>query len=566
MKSTNPVGSFTFVLHSHIPYVMDHGRTPHGMDWLSEGAADTYIPLLQICHRLIAEGISPKFVIGITPILAEQLAHPEFTQELLSWFGFRFRSAKQNRLEFLKEGRIREASLAEFWISTYSARLQFFLNECNQDLVGAFKLLQDDGHIEVITSAATHGYLPLIGSDTCVRAQIQVGVDSYRRHFGCEPTGFWLPECAYRPDYPWARPTGGEEFPRRGVDDMLTEQGIRYFFVDSAIVTGGKSAGVYAERFPLLAELQVRERGSRKSHASVASPNYMQLVNTSKDPDRIAGVFSRNMHTGQQVWSSSVGYPGAGCYLEFHKKHKIGGLRYWRVTSDSVNLGEKSLYEPLEAFNIVQEHAAHFAELVAAEVKEAASTGDFPNITSMYDTELYGHWWFEGPEWLYYARKALEQYPEVDVKTAREVYETAPGGDIIRLAEGSWGSGNYHYTWLNPDTLWVWDRIYKCEDRFMKCAYEQRDNERARPLLKQMARELVLLESSDWPFLISTGAARDYAEIRVEWHESRFNILEALVQKLAAGIEPSTEEWGSLGEAEARDLVFENIDPEWWVL
>ncbi len=564
MKSTLPAGSYTFVLHSHIPYVMDHGRTPHGMDWLSEGAADTYLPLLQVCHRLIAEGISPKFVVGITPILAEQLAHPDFTQELLNWFGFRFRAAKKNKAEFLKDGRIREASIADFWLSTYSARLQFYLNECNQDIVGAFKQLQDDGHIEVITSAATHGYLPLIGSDTCVKAQIKVGVEAYKRHFGCNPTGFWLPECAYRPNYNWMRPTGGAAFARRGVDDILTELGVNYFFVDSAIVTGGKSAGVYADRFPLLAKLQSRERAGRISHSSVASPNFMQYVNTSDNPDRVAGVFSRNMNTGQQVWSASVGYPGAGCYLEFHKKHKVGGLRYWRVTGDDVGLGEKKLYDPLEAFTVVQDHAKHFAMLVAKEVKETAVNGDYSNITSMYDTELYGHWWFEGPEWLYYARKALADYPEVDVKTAREVYETSPGGDIIRLAEGSWGAGNYHYTWLNADTMWVWERIYSCEDRYMKWANELKHDERTRPLLKQMARELVLLESSDWPFLISTESARDYAELRAAWHDKRFNMLEDLLKKVVNGVEPSADEWGTLGETEERDMIYDDIDPAWW--
>jgi 1,4-alpha-glucan branching enzyme len=181
------LGAFTFVLHSHIPYVLSHGRWPHGMDWLNEAVAETYIPLLNILHRLMEEGRSPRLTLGITPVLVEMLSHPNFNEEFLSYLGNKIRSANGDIDEFKKNGELHFQHLAEMWKDFYESIQKSFIKKYGGDLVGAFSSLQEKGYIEIITSAATHGYLPLLSEDTSVQAQIKQGIETYRHHFGKPP-------------------------------------------------------------------------------------------------------------------------------------------------------------------------------------------------------------------------------------------------------------------------------------------------------------------------------------------------------------------------------------------
>src|SRR5690606_691307 len=114
-----------------------------------------------------------------------------------------------------------------------------------------------------------------------VRAQIRTGIESYRRHFGRDPRGIWLPECAYRPAYDWAPPVVGPRVPkpgpRRGIEEFLAAEGIEYFFVDTHLLRGGQAMGTYAQLHPALrrlAERYARESGGRfKAEDFTRSPN-----------------------------------------------------------------------------------------------------------------------------------------------------------------------------------------------------------------------------------------------------------------------------------------------------
>ena len=262
---------------------------------------------------------------------------------------------------------------------------------------GRSKQLQDAGHIELIASSATHGYSPLLSQDTSIQAQVKQGVQTYRRHYGADPRGYWLPECAYRPRYSWAYPVapdGDEHHPylRKGVEEFLGENGLRYFMVESHLFRGAYSGassdtcggteedetirGVYADRFPALKRLWLdftRQAPASQFDRSIYQAHYIAGRGEAADP---VAVFARDPKTGYQVWSSNTGYPGDKWYLEFHKKHVPGGLKYHRVTGPGIGLGDKLPYEPDQAQEMVRSHAEHFVGLVRDVLRqESANIG-----------------------------------------------------------------------------------------------------------------------------------------------------------------------------------------------
>ena len=569
-----PLGTFSFVLHSHIPYVLAHGRSPHGTDWLSEAAAETYLPLLDACLRLVAEGLSPKITLGLTPVLVEQLRDPSFQDELSDYLRGKIASAQANQEHFRREGNYHMAYLARYWEDWYGRALTDFEKRHGRDIVGAFKALQDAGHIEIITSSATHGYSALLSQDTSVQAQVKTGIQSYERHFGRKPRGYWLPECSYRPRYKWAPSVVVPDVPwepilRKGVDEFLAENGIKYFFVEGSLLHGGESLGVYADKFGPLKELykqfqketvQVEYRPYTTYH-----PYLVDSSGEGKNPP--LAVFGRDSATGEQVWSGEHGYPGDEWYLEFHKKfvlekEKSLGLRFWRISEDKADISSKSLYEPHQAEERAKVHAAHFVPLI----KEVLKAQNDPTaiVTAVYDTELFGHWWFEGPQFLYHALRELALDPEVTLQTVGEYLEKNPATLPVTLPEGSWGEGGFHYIWLNEETAWSWKLVYEVEAEMSQLAKDYSDHPTCRPILNQAAREALLLMASDWQFCISTGGAKDYSEVRLRNHFDNFQALAGLVRRAGVGEKLSVGDWKNIAECEARDCVFPDIEPKWF--
>jgi len=503
---------FTLVLHSHIPYVLSHGSWPHGMDWLYEASAESYLPLLRVCMRLRDEGIRPCVNISFTPVLMEQLASPGFSRTFKQYLEARIACARQDRACFEKTGADVPGALAAFWEKWYEDVLEFFADGCREDILAACRSLQDDGQVEVLTSAATHGYLPLLAKDDSVRWQVRQGALAYEKYFGRRPPGFWLPECGYRPGYPWRAPLGnGEEVDRAGLDEILEQERVGCFFVDGHFLQGGGASSVYCDRFPALKDLWDKFRDAcRPVEGAARSPYEAYLARPSGIP-----FFVRDETSGAQVWSGKSGYPGDGWYLEFHKKRFPGGMRYWRVTASEAGLGDKQPYEPAAAGERLEANASHFVEQLEK------SLGPLPQggvVAALYDTELFGHWWFEGPEWLYLVLKKLS-VSGVRPATVSRCLEALPPRQMVSLPEGSWGEGGFHWIWLNDDTSWIWEKIYRIEEEAVALA--NRSFPGKTRVLKQFVREKFLLESSDWPFLISTGSARDYAAHRAEEHFDR---------------------------------------------
>ena len=545
---------FVLALHSHLPYVLNHGRWPHGSDWLCEAALDTYLPLLERLEELTAAGTPTPMTIGFTAVLANQLASPTFTREMDAFFAQRLAACDEAPAALNASGDAALVPLVGFWRSRFS-RLQALFRRIEGDLVAAFRRLQDRGRLEIMGSAATHGYLPLLGRDESIRLQLAVGREEHRRLFGVAPTGCWLPECAYRPRGKWR----GQKV-RRGIEQHLADAGFRYFFTDAHLARAGGPLGTYGE-IPLGAERFDAER-----HDAASQPARERRVRAARSPYRAYRVSGRGVRppvaalvrdprSSMQIWSRHQGYPGDEWYLEFHKIRWPGGLKLWRVSGANVDLGAKRPYEPAAAHERAVGHAAHFVHLLQSLARdEAAVRGGV--IVAPFDTELFGHWWFEGADFLAATYRALTGVRNGDVcaVTASQHLEAHPPGMAVQLAEGSWGANGDHSMWLNDRTVWTWQRLWGLEEAFWDAAPAALASPPARPVLAQAARELLLAQASDWQFIISTGAVVDYAERRFTLH---CDDAERLIKALSGG---DLEAAGrTADELARRDDLFPNV-------
>ena len=544
-------GAFTFVLHTHLPYCRRAGRWPHGEEWLHEAIAETYLPLLTALYDLRDDGVPFELTIGITPVLTEQLADALVLDHFREYAEERIERAEADAARFEKAGDLERAGLAAFYRDWYASNLQALQVRFANDIVGAFRRLSDEGHIEIVTCAATHGYLPLFSRDSTIRAQITAGVAAHRRHYGRAPRAIWLPECAYRPAY--IAESGAR---RPGIEEFLADAGLGLFFAETHAIEGGVPVGKATDGV-------VGPYGNVPKRHVIPMPAYVAPANRTTDlpywvaADDVA-VIGRNNRTGMQVWSADWGYPGDAAYREFHKKDDVSGLQYWRVTGPKLDLAHKGLYDPKAARLRALEHAQHFARLVEEVVAGSQVGGNrYPMIASNYDTELFGHWWFEGIDWLAAVLRALSSSEVVELNTATGYLDQHPPREALALPEGSWGSGGTHFTWDNAETHWVWPIIHAAEAR-MEALSEA--NPIAAPdrhaVLAQAGRELLLAEASDWPFLMSTGQAAEYATERFKSHMDRFSRLAGLAElpELPPEAVGLASEWFEL------DNVFPDLD------
>lgn len=519
---------FVLTLHSHLPWVLNHGRWPHGSDWICEAAVDTYLPLVAHLRDLEDRSVPAPVTLGVTPVLANQLASPDFRSELEAFFDQRLEACREAPNSLRSTGDEHLLPLVSYW-EKHLASLRRVWDGLDGDLVGAFRGLEERGRLEIIGSAATHGFLPLLAREESIRLQLAVGRREHRRLFGRDPRGCWLPECAYRPAG-WWNPAPGllKGAMRPGLESHLEAEGFRYFFVDAHLVEAGSPLGAYGD-VPLGSERFHHQRhdppGEPARWAVSRSPYIPYRVSDGSDPGRVAALV-RDPRSSLQVWSRDQGYPGDPSYLEFHKIRWPGGLKYWRVTGASVDLGGKEPYRPEEAAAAARAHAQHFAQVLAGVNREAGGLGV---IAAPFDTELFGHWWFEGVGFLAELFGALPAVPEVRPQTAGTYLEEHPARAAIRLAEGSWGRDGNFSMWLNDETAWTWDRLWRLEDRFWDVAPAALDRPELHDVLAAAACQLLLAQSSDWQFMISTGAVPDYATERLNRHvEDAWSLLPAL--------------------------------------
>jgi 1,4-alpha-glucan branching enzyme len=417
-------------------------------------------------------------------------------------------------------------STAEFYRELYEDTRVIYEDKYDMDLVAAFRKFADLGHLEPITCGATHGFLPFMEiNPKAIEAQIRVAARTHRRMLGRDPKGIWLPECGYTPL----------------VDKYLRAEGIRYFFVDTHGV-------LYAEPRPKY---------------GVFAP-----VQT---PDGVCA-FGRDVESSRQVWSAEVGYPGDPDYRDFYRDigydleyeyikpyiHESGlryptGIKYHRITGKT---DQKQAYNPQVAKERAAEHAGNFLFNRTKQIEHLAAHFDrAPIVVSPYDAELFGHWWFEGP-WFLDAliRKAHTESSSVKMTTAREYLEQFPDNQAVNLSFSSWGDKGYGEVWLNGTNDWIYRHLHKAADQMTEAARRStKPTSDQRRVLNQMARELLLAQSSDWAFIMNGRTMVEYAVRRTKEHLSNFARLE---QSLVAG----SIDHGFLAEVEGKNNLFPDID------
>jgi 1,4-alpha-glucan branching enzyme len=547
-------GAFTYVLHSHLPYCRNAGRWPHGEEWIHEAASETYIPLLNALYDLKEEGCSFKLTLGITPVLVEQLADPLVIDHLVEFVEDKIHRAQGDVKRFDDAGEGHLLYLARFYLDYYQRVLTTFNERFERNIVAAFKKLQDEGYVEITTSAATHAYLPLLERDSSIYGQLQTGKTSYKRHFGVEPASIWLPECGYRPAYHVSG--SGKSYIKPGLESFLAQLGLSCFFVETHTVEGGEPVGKARE------EVIGPYAGISRRYVVSLTQYPEPTLRTTYLPYWVrtpeVAVIGRDNRTSMQVWSAEWGYPGDFNYREFHKKDGTSGLQYLKVTGAKVDLAYKEYYDPYWAGQRVIEHSSHYAHLVEESITNFyQETGKFGIISAAYDTELFGHWWFEGIDWLKQVLRYLSESELVELTTASEFIKKHPPEDILSLPESSWGLGGGHFTWQNADTDWIGPIIHTASLRMEELVtmYPEADGA-MKKILNQAVRELILMQSSDWPFLITTGQARQYAENRFLEHVNRF-------QKLADIAESGRADKAALAlcnQTWELDKIFPDID------
>jgi 1,4-alpha-glucan branching enzyme len=551
-----PTMDFVFAFHSHLPYVLNHGRWPHGSDWICEAALDTYLPLLETLQGLARDRVPAPVTIGFTPVLANQLTSPTFVAEMEAFLTQRLTACDDAPASLSTTGDGALLPIVGFWRERL-VRLREVFRGAGGDLIQAFRALEAAGRLEIIGSAATHGFLPLLARDESIRLQLAVGVQEHRRLFGRTPAGCWLPECAYRPRGPWAPwPTAPRAGIRRGIEEHLGDAGFRYFFVDAHLAAAGRPLGLSGNPF--------RDPGAHLPNApdSSAAPGgsayraYRVGHTKGRAGDGAIVAYVRDPRASMQVWSRFEGYPGDEWYLEFHKMRWPGGLKLWRVSAPGSDLGAKHAYRPDAAANRAREHAEHFADLLTTIAAEHDTARD-DVIVAPFDTELFGHWWFEGPDFVAAAYRALARWHDgLRPVTGTGHLADRPPKSVIRLPPGSWGANGDFSMWLSPQTAWTWERLWPLEEAFWDVAAEALAKPGSQPILAQAARELLLAQSSDWQFIISTGAAADYAERRFREH---CEAAEALIVALRPGDGTWEEGQRRAEELRQRDDLFPNV-------
>jgi 1,4-alpha-glucan branching enzyme len=476
--------ALSIVLHCHLPWVCH----PEGdgfleEDWLHEAVAETYVPLLLMLDQLAADRVPCRLNMSVSPTLCEMLRSDLLRARTLRYLE---RNAALACSEVQCHAGKVHGTAARMYAAHYERVLTAYTGRYGGDLVAAFGAAAARGQIVLLGSTATHALLPLLGSDACRRAQVDVGLANFAKHFGYAPDGFWLPECAWRSD----------------LDALMDERGIRYTVVDTHGVL------LAAPRPPL------------GVFAPLSTPAGL-------------AVFGRDVESSHQVWSAAEGYPGDAVYREFHRDlgydgdldylrswlppdgaRRPLGIKYHRVTDRNDPRVPKQPYDPARAAARVAEHAEHFVRSrVEQSERIAAATGRAPVITAPYDAELFGHWWWEGPAFLEHVIRRVAAQPALRLASARDCIAPQPLQTGMP-AESTWGDGGYYDVWVNDATDWIYPMLHDAERRLADVS----DGEARTAALRQ----LLLAEAGDWPFLIRTGSARAYAERRFREHMAAF--------------------------------------------
>ena len=521
-------GYLALVLHAHLPFVRhpEHERFLEE-SWLFEAITETYLPLVQLLEDWQRDGVPARLTLTLSPTLCSMLLDPLLTD--------RYQRHLERLIELAEKEVVRTRwerdtqPLARMYHDRFLKVRETYLSY-QRNLVGAFRTFQENGSLEIITTAATHALLPLLASHPpALRGQIFTARDHYRHCFGRNPRGIWLPECAYTP----------------GIEQLLQTAGIRWFTLD----THGLLQATPRPRYAVFAPIFT--------------------------PDGVVA-FGRDLDSAKQVWSRDAGYPGDPRYRDFYRDigfdldldyvqpylpspmHRgFTGIKYHRITGPT---GAKDFYDSGLALHTAREHAAHFLDARSSQITRLTDLMDRPPlIMAPYDAELFGHWWYEGPTFLdALVRGIAEPRHNLALVTPEGYLRRHPTHQVARPGGSSWGEDGYLRAWLNESNAWIEPHLRVARERMTELVTRfSRADGLVHRALQQAARELMLAEASDWPFILHTGTSPAYATRRVKSHLLRFL---ALFEQLNSNtLDPF---W--LGRIEAVDNLFPDLDPYHW--
>ena len=518
-------GFIALVLHSHLPFVR-HPEHEEFLEeqWFFEALTETYLPLVERYQRLANDQVPLRITMSFTPtllaMLSDFLLQTRYVRHLEKLIELSEKEIWRTRWEppFHR--------LALLYHHRFTTARRLFVDSYRRNLITPLRDLADKGILEPIASCATHGFLPLMDyQPAAVRAQLHVGVQAFEQAFGRKAIGIWLPECGYHP----------------GHDAFLKELGIRYFLTDAHGVLFGSPRPKYGVYAPVFC------------------------------PSGVAA-FGRDLESSKSVWSAVEGYPGDAEYREFYRD--IGfdlaydyvrpylnhdgvrintGIKYYRITGRG---DHKEPYDPDRALDRAAAHAENFMFNRERQIEHLRSVMDRPPlIVSPYDTELFGHWWFEGPDWLeFLARKVHYDQQAFRFITPSEYLAMQPRNQAVQPCLSSWGYQGYNEVWLNGSNDWIYRHLHAMVDRMTDSA-RQHPNASGlrRRALNQMARELLLAQSSDWAFILKTQTHTAYAYRRLRDHLARFTHLDESDQR-------DTLDEGWLSDVESTDNLFPFLD------
>jgi len=492
-------GYLSLLLHAHLPFVRhpEHRRSLEER-WFFESCAQCYIPLLEAFERLDRAGAGFRLTVSLSPTLLSMLADDLLKERFLDYLD---RMAALGEAECERTSRDRQLNtLAVIYLRQIEKARRFF-NLCGGDLAARFGDLRSRGRLELITTSATHAFLPLVHSVEARRAQIEVGLNLFGRVFGQMPPGLWLPECAYS----------------QGLDLLLKSYGISYFVVDTHGLLSARPEPVYGVYAPVACRSGV-------------------------------AAFGRDPESSRQVWERRSGYPGHPDYREFYRD--IGydldldylepflagggirtdtGFKYYRITGRGE---QKEVYDPEMAALRADMHARQFLGARLGQLENAFSRMDRPPLVlAPYDAELFGHWWHEGPDWLERVLGLACAGDKIRLVSPGDYLALHTSNQVVDLSMSSWGEGGYSYVWLNPKNDWIYRHQHRAEEKMTDLADSHPSaGGLLRRALNQAGRELLLAQSSDWAFILKEETTAGYAAGRVSGHLNNFLALAGRIE------------------------------------
>ena len=522
MPKTNYVA---FILNAHLPYVR-HLEYPRFLeeDWLYEAISETYLPMIRMLNRIADDQLPVRLVISVSPTLATMLGDEPLQERFLAYLQKHIELGQKEVQRTASEQR-EYAEMAQEYLNRYQSDLEDF-EACGHNILESFRRLEERGVVQLITTAATHAYLPLYQEfPAAINAQVDLGIKSHLENFGRMTRGFWLPECGYFP----------------GLERYLKVKGVQWF--------------------------------QCSSQSMLLSPDRVDAGNLRpiRCPNGVAA-FPRDYELTSLVWSNTEGYPCDPRYREFYRdigydlpmdyirdyidasgQRIFTGYKYCAITGMT---NEKAPYVPSVARDLVKVHASNFLYNVQDKARRTSKlVGEKPFFTLAFDCELFGHWWYEGIDWLEQVlRQSCTDACTTEMTTPSLFLETKPNLQTARPAYSSWGVGGFSSTLLDGSNQWIYRHVFEAIKRMGELAERFPDQTSLkRRFLNQAAREVLLSMASDWPFIMYSKSDAAYAKKRFEGHLENFNVVYSNMCKNAVNTE-----W--LVKAERKDLIFKDIN------